>query len=288
MIIGSTVDSFPNVMFPGDHYEEYFDLQTGEPLPLKGKDEPKEPEQGMEAPKPKPLPESPSEPVAVITEKPLTPPPAPKPAPAPQQKTQDTLVSEQKVMTQSAGGAVPIIKKPPETQANAKSDPNMDLVNTVLGLLDSMTKPTTARIQRKQAAESQPDNTETDRNPEEGNMAEDGQEAVDQAYQDYNLAIERLDLLHSILYEILCTIQRQAKKTPDAVISAYKVQKINANLKEIRDMYQNSGYEDLLELLEEPHKVMEDGVEHIEGTTYSDAEILLHYYVELMIHKSFS
>ena len=95
---------------------------------------------------------------------------------------------------------------------------------------------------------------------------------------------ERAAVLVKILDSISRSIANQAKKHPDALINIYKARKINDILIEIRVRYQGSGYEDLLELIEEPHEVEEDGQKYITGMTYSDAEVLLSHYVVILQH----
>ena len=95
---------------------------------------------------------------------------------------------------------------------------------------------------------------------------------------------ERAAVLVKILDSISRSIANQAKKHPDALINIYKARKINDILIEIRVRYQGSGYEDLLELIEAPHEVEEDGKKYIDGMTYSDAEVLLSHYVVILQH----
>ena len=101
---------------------------------------------------------------------------------------------------------------------------------------------------------------------------------------EYKLQKTRFEILTDILDNIHTSIKNQAKKRPDAVVNPYKAQKINALLTEIRDFYEDTGVEDLMELIETPHVVEEDGRNTLVGTTYSDADILLEYYASIMNH----
>ena len=65
-------------------------------------------------------------------------------------------------------------------------------------------------------------------------------------------------------------------------MSAYKARKINELLIEVRVRYEGSGYEDLLELIEEPREYEQDGQKYITGMSYSDVEILLSHYTQVM------
>ena len=93
---------------------------------------------------------------------------------------------------------------------------------------------------------------------------------------------ERAALLVVILEKITESIKNQAKKHPDALINIYKARKINEILMEIQIRYRDSGYEDLLELIEEPHEVEENGQKYLTGMTYSDVEVLLCYYGSIL------
>jgi len=70
---------------------------------------------------------------------------------------------------------------------------------------------------------------------------------------------ERDAVISRILDATMKSIANQAKKHPDALINVYKTRKINDLLIEIKLKYRDSGYEDLLELIEEPQEVEEDG-----------------------------
>ena len=95
---------------------------------------------------------------------------------------------------------------------------------------------------------------------------------------------ERAAVLEKILEKITESIKNQAKKHPDALVNVFKARKINEILIEIKIRYRDSGYEDLLELIEEPHEVEEDGQRYLTGMTYSDVEVLLCHYSTILHH----
>jgi hypothetical protein len=95
---------------------------------------------------------------------------------------------------------------------------------------------------------------------------------------------ERAAVLEQILKKITESIKNQAKKHPDALVNVFKARKINEILIEIKIRYRDSGYEDLLELIEEPHEVEEDGQRYLTGMTYSDVEVLLCHYSTILHH----
>ena len=98
---------------------------------------------------------------------------------------------------------------------------------------------------------------------------------------------ERFQILSQIVREIQTSIRTQAQKYPDVMISTYKAQKINKLLAEVQEREKRMGMADLLELIPEPQEVERDGKTVTVGMTYSDAEILLDHYTEVMSYTSF-
>ena len=98
---------------------------------------------------------------------------------------------------------------------------------------------------------------------------------------------ERFQILSQIVREIQTSIRTQAKKYPDVMISTYKAQKINKLLAEVQEREKRMGMADLLELIPEPQEVEKNGKTIMVGMTYSDVEILLDHYTEVMSYTSF-
>lgn len=106
-------------------------------------------------------------------------------------------------------------------------------------------------------------------------------ETLEQIYEENERRMQRIAVLFQILRGIQANISARTRKKPDEIINNYKVQKINRILTEIRDAYRETGYDDLLELLEEPRVKEEDGEIVTEGMTYSDAEVVLEHYIAI-------
>ena len=113
---------------------------------------------------------------------------------------------------------------------------------------------------------------------------DDGKEDIQTLYDQVSKEKERTAILMRILESVAKTISNQAKKHPDHIINVYKARKINEILIELRVKYQGSGYEDLLEMIQEPEEVEQDGQKYLTGMTYSDAEVLLSHYATIIEH----
>ena len=120
--------------------------------------------------------------------------------------------------------------------------------------------------------------------PDKGNANNGEEEDLQTLYSRVSKERERQAILSHILEGVTNSISNRAKKRPDDLINSYKANKINALLIEIRVKYQNTGYEDLLELIQEPQEVEEDGRKYVIGMTYSDVEILLNHYSTVLRH----
>ena len=120
--------------------------------------------------------------------------------------------------------------------------------------------------------------------PDKENTDNGEEEDLQTLYSRVSKERERQAILSHILEGVTNSISNRAKKRPDDLINSYKANKINALLIEIRVKYQNTGYEDLLELIQEPQEVEEDGRKYVIGMTYSDVEILLNHYSTVLRH----
>ena len=118
--------------------------------------------------------------------------------------------------------------------------------------------------------------------PEEGD--EEEEEDIQNLYTRVSKEKERAAILMKIIESTARSIANQAKKHPEAIVNTYKARKINSVLREIKERYRNSGYEDLLELIEEPETIEQDGETTRTGMTYSDVEILLTHYSTITEH----
>ena len=104
---------------------------------------------------------------------------------------------------------------------------------------------------------------------------------LQQEYDEYERRMERTAVLFQILNGIKEGIRERTKKRPDDIINGYKARKINRILSEIRERYEGSDYDDLLELIEEPREEEQDGKTVITGMTYSDAGVVLEHYAAI-------
>ena len=147
-----------------------------------------------------------------------------------------------------------------------------------------------SRIRREVSAKNTDETTknETDMTKEEenskkvNNEAESEEEDLEEAFARYTREMERIAILFKILQGVLEAIRNQSKKKPNEIINSYKARTINQILEEIREQYKDTGYLDLLGLLEEPgEEQTEDGRTVQTGMTYSDAEVLLEHYAAI-------
>ena len=105
---------------------------------------------------------------------------------------------------------------------------------------------------------------------------------LQQTFREYQIVKERQAILGKILNEILASIRNLAKKRPNDIVNEYKANRINRLLKEAISRYKDSGYEDLMELIELPREEEQDGEIVQAGITYSDLELLLDHYCTIL------
>jgi len=121
---------------------------------------------------------------------------------------------------------------------------------------------------------------------DESDMEQDSnsfnEEELRKNYDAINAFRERVAILADILKKIHESIKTQAKKRPDDVISLFKAQKINSILSELKEQYAGTGYDDLLEMIEEPQEMEKDGRTILAGPTYSDVEVILDHYASIL------
>ena len=128
---------------------------------------------------------------------------------------------------------------------------------------------------------------EAEQNESENHMETNGNNAysdeeLQKTYEDVNAFRERVAILADILSKIHESIKTQAKRRPDDIISLFKAQKINGILAELKEKYEGTSYDDLLELIEEPREIREDDEIYVLGPTYSDVEVLLDHYASIL------
>jgi hypothetical protein len=101
-------------------------------------------------------------------------------------------------------------------------------------------------------------------------------------YDEMQAAVElrQKDVRRRTLYHLFSpqhlSIEVQTKKHPDAIVSPYKVRKLNQLLSEIMDLYKDTEYAQYLELIEEPERDEQGKI--LSGMTYSDVDILMNAY----------
>ena len=92
--------------------------------------------------------------------------------------------------------------------------------------------------------------------------------------------LRQKDVRRRTLYHLFSpqhlSIEVQTKKHPDAIVSPYKVRKLNQLQSEIMDLYKDTEYAQYLELIEEPERDEQGKI--LSGMTYSDVDILMNAY----------
>lgn len=97
-----------------------------------------------------------------------------------------------------------------------------------------------------------------------------------QAREELRRRENRRHALHDLFNPYYHSIEVQAIKHPDTIVSPYKVRKLNQILSTIMDLYRDTEYLKYLELIEEPEK--DEQGKPIAGMTYSDINILMNAY----------
>ena len=261
VVIGCVMDVYPDAMLPNDNYYKYFDIKTGLPKETE-KEESKEGEgdteaQAEEAPKGKEAPGKRKQPKA--KEPPKEKPPQEEPPAAAEQTVQEEQSKKQSGEKTEKGTDKEFDKKLKRVLKDIKNyDPNWEEQLQLSGKDSIMDEVKNLIGEEAEASE------------------------IDALYEKIQKEKERARVLKYILNEIADSIKDKARKHPDGLVSAYKARKINELLIEVRVRYEGSGYEDLLELIEEPREYEQDGQKYITGMSYSDVEILLSHYTQVM------
>lgn len=312
VIIGYIQNDYPTIMYPNDNYDQYFDINTGEPKATGEENAPDEtaganpagetakadatggetatvntPEEKKTEMKKKPESTKPEKP-AIQTEKADT---------ARDEKTPvkenmkngkpekpDTEAAtvhaapEKKTETKENTDAPKTENTAPETSTAKAPGEERAAIRETRGERTGQQGP---KMIRETADHRREGINEMD-HPAEQNRSNEGPEQKDAGQQGQKmvpLTRERYELLRSQLRYTLKSIDQMAKKHPNMLVGTYKARKINKTLSEIRTIYLGTEYEDMLDLIDEPHRVEVDGETNIEGMSYTDVQIMLNYYI---------
>ena len=272
LIIGRIPEAFPHVLIPNENYGKLFDYETGElkepyKTNIAKEQAKKEKSKAQKAQKPTPK-----------TTEILNPGPEPEPPTQTNEAPQQTM--DDKELDQGIRDMLANLQKTKtewerqeREQQEQKAQSERD--RKLYGEANYQDMERRRAEQRLQAVADRI--TQQEQKP---TSAEE--EALLDAYMEYNYDRERAAVLSRIIEGILNTIRTQAKKRPDDIVNAYKVNKINTILQEIKTRYQNTGYEDLLELIDPPTQNKETNTQT--GLTYSDLEVLLDHYTTILEH----
>lgn len=257
VVIGCVMEFYPDAMLPNENYYEYFDIKTGLP---KETEENKEEENNTEAQ----AEEAPGKEETPKAEE----------APKEEAPWADELPKEEMPSAAKQTASKERTKKKSREKKGTDREDDKKLMKVLRDI--QKFDPNWEERSRLFGEGSRMDEVinQTTEGTEEGEM--------EKLYAQIQIKKERATILKYILREVLDSIRDQAKRHPEGLVSPYKVKKINALLIEIRVRYEGSGYEDLLELLEEPREYEKDGQKYITGMSYSDAEILLSHYTQVM------
>ena len=289
--IGVIMPDFPMAMYPNEHYDEFFDIETGEPKVLLNEPEiPAEEEESGDKSKAK-------EPMKTKsgekTDNPKEPGNPPKDEETKKQETADTEENKRaKEKEERDRNLDKFLREMEETAAEFR---RQDLERKIQADEDQRRKElygeeAFAEIEQREAEKrlmAMFDKHHTKKQDEvNGPETGDGNEMTEEdnlqeAYREYEEHMERIAVLFKILEGIKNSIHDRTRKQPDGIINRYKAQKINRILAEIRDTYKDTNYADLLELIEEPRKEEQDRETVLTGMTYSDAEMVLEHYAAI-------
>ena len=290
--IGYVFDPYPSAMEPTEKYAEFFDLKTGELL------------HPFEDPKPRLKKEKPAKPAESRKKKEIR-----------EQELPERIPSETKGNSTDRPGIEPdsaLEHNPVDAEEEEDDNVVREIIENIGRLRAERERKELERAEREeeeqrlsslygeaekgevlaeQARErlnnlfmkmTDPEEMKSQQADEEKEQedpaAPEDQEELEKAYAEYNRSRERTAILRKIMQANLSSIRNHAKRRPDDIVNSFKVQKINAILAEIRSKYTESGYADLLELIEEPQEEQRDGIRYTKGMTYSDVEILLDHY----------
>lgn len=279
-IIGITVEPYKNAMLPNDNYTDFFDMETGKLLKEEAAEEPKE-----EAEK-----ENEQQDEKQNNQQ--------------KDKEQEAEEDKEAIYDRSLQEILKTIKEFREQNEkkklrddenklrqelyNEEENPDNDSEAAFL-YLKKLFEENTEDENMKTTQDNHPDEAQgaeqgkaQDREQDKKQENQSDDYTLEQNYDIVQQFRERTAILVHILRAIQASIQTQAKKHPDVIINQFKAEKINVILSEIKDKYTGTGYEDLLELIEEPGEEEKDGRIIRTGPTYSDVDVLLAHYVTIL------
>ena len=280
-IIGITIEPYKNAMLPNDNYTDFFDMETGKLLKEEAAEEPKEEAEKENEQQDK------------------------KQNNQQKDKEQEAEEDKEAIYDRTLQEILKTAKEFREQNEKKKlrDDENklrQELYNEGEENPDNDSEAAFLYLKKifEEYTEDENMKTTQENHPDEAQGAEQGkaqdreqdkkQENQSDDYtleQNYDIVQqfrERTAILVHILRAIQASIQTQAKKHPDVIINQFKAEKINVILSEIKDKYTGTGYEDLLELIEEPGEEEKDGRIIRTGPTYSDVDVLLAHYVTIL------
>ena len=287
VLIGTILSEYPNALLPNDNYTEFFDIDTGRPK--KRLDDMGEDGKTKKAKSGKDITEEPSSRVM----KPWSP---------------EDMTEEEKrhsrELTRRAGREIyeSIVKRRTQAQEEAEKEEirkrNLELYGEEHPDVEPLSLEEWHKIliddiegdygepgEEEENKDTGNENQNEDRK-DENDMEQDSnsfnEEELRKNYEAVNAFRERVAILADILKKIHESIKTQAKKRPDDVISPFKAQKINSILSELKEKYAGTGYDDLLEMIDEPQEVEKDGRTILVGPTYSDVEVILDHYASIL------
>ena len=160
-------------------------------------------------------------------------------------------------------------------------------------------KPEAVQTERSRPEESPPDTSdaglpddESDAAPDEGEESVNDQDLretqeneedpeLQASIRENRRRNDRLEFLNDLLLQYKDTIDEQAKRRPDKLLSLYQIRRTNELLGELKSFFSGCDTEEYLRLAEEP-----DEAKGIPGMTYADMALLLSsYYCTLFSYR---
>ena len=312
VLIGTILSEYPNALLPNDNYTEFFDIDTGRPKkrlddigngekPTTDEDTP----DGMKSEAERPSDTRDRKTKKAKSGKDITEEPSSrvmKPW-SPEDMTEEEK-RHSRELTRRAGQEIyeSIVKRRTQAQEEAEKEEirkrNLELYGEEHPDVEPLSLEEWHKIliddiegdygepgEEEENKDTGNENQNEDRK-DENDMEQDSnsfnEEELRKNYEAVNAFRERVAILADILKKIHESIKTQAKKRPDDVISPFKAQKINSILSELKEKYAGTGYDDLLEMIDEPQEVEKDGRTILVGPTYSDVEVILDHYASIL------
>ena len=248
-IIGRVFGYYTGFMLPNDNYFQFFDMNTGELLP-----QPAEEENNNEAEEASDQAKEPIEQADTTDETPDT----------ITEPVEETLSTEHTAPTEEE-------TNDSSTNEDADNHPISDQSNeTTMPMKNNPIKQASAQGRKElinmiKTLEEQKRQEEERKARQEAIAAQD-EEAIER--ERYIAFKDHFELVRAIYDEAYDTIQKQARKSPNTVVSLYTVQRINETIAEIQDMMKDTEITNYIVLLDEPKEEASDS-EETENKTIS-------------------